>query len=75
MLKIGLIISDKMNKTRIVLLNKYVQINKLKNKTKFFNKIFIHDEYNLTKYGDIVSFTKTSNFSKKKNYLLIKKLR
>ncbi|XBT18553.1 MAG: 30S ribosomal protein S17 [Candidatus Shikimatogenerans sp. Tder] len=66
MIKKGIIISDKMNKTRIILIKK-IKKNKKYKKNIFCNRrYFAHDEKNLYKKGDIVFIKKTRPLSKKK---------
>ncbi|MDH3004214.1 MAG: 30S ribosomal protein S17 [Candidatus Shikimatogenerans sp. JK-2022] len=74
-IKEGIIISDKMNKTRIVLYKKKIKHKKygkiiLKNK-----KYYAHDENNLTKKGDYVKIINVRPLSKTKFWLIIKKIK
>ena len=75
MFKVGVVISDKMFKTRTILINNKIFKNKIKNKINSLKKILIHDEYNNSKYGNIVLCKQSKPFSKNKHYLLIKILR
>ncbi|WGH25022.1 MAG: 30S ribosomal protein S17 [Candidatus Shikimatogenerans bostrichidophilus] len=69
-LKKGIIISDKMNKTRIVLYKKRI-IHKKYKKIIFKNKKFYaHDEKNLTKIGDNVVIMKVRPLSKTKSWII-----
>jgi len=68
--KIGIIISNTVNKTKIVLVeNKYVhhQYKKIVKKSKHY---MIHDEKNISKLGDIVSIEECAPISKNKNWKL-----
>lgn len=68
----GIIISDKMNKTRIVLFKKKIKHKKYK---KFINKdkkYYAHDEKNLSKIGDYVKIINIRPLSKTKSWLIIK---
>ncbi|MDH3004930.1 MAG: 30S ribosomal protein S17 [Candidatus Shikimatogenerans sp. JK-2022] len=68
----GVVISDKMNKTRIVLYRKK-KTHKKYGKIFFSKKkYFAHDEKNLTKIGDIVEIINIRPLSKKKKWLIIK---
>ncbi|WGH25207.1 MAG: 30S ribosomal protein S17 [Candidatus Shikimatogenerans bostrichidophilus] len=70
--RVGLIISDKMNKTRIVLYKKKITHKKY-GKIIFKNKkYFAHDEKNLTKRGNYVKIISIRPLSKKKAWLIKK---
>ncbi|MDH3004569.1 MAG: 30S ribosomal protein S17 [Candidatus Shikimatogenerans sp. JK-2022] len=73
--KKGIIISDKMNKTRIVLYKKK-SIHKKYGKIIYKNKKFYaHDEKNLTKEGDYVKIINIRPLSKTKCWLIKKKIK
>lgn len=68
----GVVVSDKMNKTRVVLIEKKV-IHPLYKKTiKKSRKIKMHDEENITKVGDVVLAIETRPLSKEKRHTLYK---
>jgi small subunit ribosomal protein S17 len=75
MYKIGIVISDKLYKTRTILINYKIKINKIKNKVNLYKKILIHDEYNNSKYGDIILCKQSKPYSKNKHYIFIKRLK
>ncbi|WGH24840.1 MAG: 30S ribosomal protein S17 [Candidatus Shikimatogenerans bostrichidophilus] len=72
-MKKGIIISDKMNKTRIVLYNKKKKHNKYGKFININKKFYVHDEKNLSKKGDCVYIKKTRPLSKTK-FWVIKKI-
>ncbi|WGH24655.1 MAG: 30S ribosomal protein S17 [Candidatus Shikimatogenerans bostrichidophilus] len=72
-IKKGIIISDKMNKTRIVLYVKKKRHNKYGKFINITKKFYAHDEKNLSKYGDYVSIISTRPLSKTK-FWVIKKI-
>ncbi|MGX7590208.1 30S ribosomal protein S17 [Candidatus Karelsulcia muelleri] len=70
--KIGIILSDKMNKTRVV-----GEVVKRKHKIYkkniyYTRKYFVHDETNKSKKGDTVEIILTRPLSKKKRWNLFK---
>lgn len=68
----GKVVSDKMNKTRVVLVER-LEIHPLYKKIiKRSKKIKIHDENNETKIGDIVQAIETRPLSKEKRHKLYK---
>ncbi len=69
----GIIVSDKMNKTRVVLverLKKHARYHKYYNVSK---KLKAHDEKNEYKTGDKVTIKETRPLSKDKRWIIIKK--
>jgi len=68
----GKVISDKMNKTRVVLIEKNVLHPLYKKVIKRSRKIKIHDENNETKIGDIVQAIDTRPLSKEERHMLYK---
>ncbi|WGH26115.1 MAG: 30S ribosomal protein S17 [Candidatus Shikimatogenerans bostrichidophilus] len=66
----GIIISDKMNKTRIVYYNKKKNHKKYKKKIFKKKKYFVHDEKNITKKGQYVKIMETRPLSKKKCWII-----
>lgn len=69
--KIGRVISDKMNKTRVVKIERVVQHPKYKKVIKKFKKYYAHDENNSTKTGNIVKIKLTKPISKLKRWEII----
>ncbi|WGH27145.1 MAG: 30S ribosomal protein S17 [Candidatus Shikimatogenerans bostrichidophilus] len=68
----GIIISDKMYKTRIVLEKKNKKHKKYYKNIYKKKKYFVHDEKNITKLGQYVKIYKTRPLSKKKCWIIKK---
>jgi len=68
----GIVISDKMDKTRVVRVEEYKLHPKFKKYVKKTKKFKIHDEYNTSKVGDIVQFISCRPISKEKKFRLLK---
>lgn len=68
---IGIVISDKMNKTIIVRTKRMSKHPKYGRVITQFNKFKVHDENNTAKIGDAVSIRETRPLSKDKRYRLI----
>lgn len=69
----GTIVSDKMNKTRVVLIE---TLKKHKTYKKFFRvskRFKAHDENNIYKNGDVVIIAETRPLSKDKRWKIIEK--
>ncbi|XBT18317.1 MAG: 30S ribosomal protein S17 [Candidatus Shikimatogenerans sp. Tduv] len=73
MIKKGIIISDLMDKTRIILIKNIKKNIKYKKNFLIKKKYFAHDEKNLYKKGDIVYIKRIRPLSKNKKWLIIKK--
>nr|YP_009502108.1 30S ribosomal protein S17 [Porolithon onkodes]ASB29710.1 30S ribosomal protein S17 [Porolithon onkodes] len=63
---IGTVISNKMNKTIIVAVNKKAAHKKYKKTLPKTKKYFVHDEYNQYKTGDVVKIILSRPLSKNK---------
>lgn len=71
---IGKVISNKMNKTLIVIVSKKIahkKYNKIISKT---NKYYVHDENNEFNIGDIIKIQATRPISKHKRWKAINKI-
>nr|YP_009293993.1 ribosomal protein S17 [Ahnfeltia plicata]AOM65681.1 ribosomal protein S17 [Ahnfeltia plicata]UAT97271.1 ribosomal protein S17 [Ahnfeltia plicata]UAT97476.1 ribosomal protein S17 [Ahnfeltia plicata] len=71
---VGTVISNKMEKTITVVVNKKIahyKYNKIMART---NKYYAHDEYNECNIGDIVKIQETRPISKNKRWRFISKL-
>ncbi|MCM8787584.1 MAG: 30S ribosomal protein S17 [Candidatus Omnitrophica bacterium] len=71
----GIVVSDKMQKTRAVLVTTYVRhrlYSRLKAKHK---KYKVHDETNSTKIGDRVKIIESRPYSKKKRFKILEILK
>ena len=69
---VGKVISDKMQKTRVVVSEKLVQYPKYKKYYKHRTKYYVHDEKNESKVGDVVLIEETRPISKLKRWRLVK---
>jgi len=68
----GVVISDKMDKTRVVRVEEYKLHPKIKKYVKKTKKFKIHDEQNESKAGDVVQFISCRPISKEKSFRLLK---
>ncbi|MCS7204680.1 MAG: 30S ribosomal protein S17 [Leptospiraceae bacterium] len=71
----GVVVSDKMNKTRVILVEKSIMHPLYKKVIKKSKRIKIHDENNETKVGDVVQAIETRPLSKEKRHVLFKILK
>ena len=69
---IGKVVSDKMDKTIVVLVETYKKHPLYGKRVKYSKKFKAHDENNLAKIGDKVSIMETRPLSKDKRYRLVK---
>lgn len=68
----GVVVSDKMTKTRVIEI-KRTQDHRLYHKKLIHQKrLFIHDEKNESKIGDVVMAESTRPLSRHKNFRLVK---
>jgi small subunit ribosomal protein S17 len=68
---IGTVISDKMQKTRIVRIMRLAKHPKYKRILKKYNKFKAHDEKNAAKIGDLVRIREARPLSKEKRFRII----
>ena len=68
----GKVVSDKMDKTRVILIETQKRHPLFKKSIKRSTRVKIHDERNESKEGDIVLAVETRPISKEKHYRLIK---
>jgi len=68
----GVVVSDKMNKTRVIEIHRSLKHSLYQKKMLKSSKIFIHDEKNESKVGDLVSAVSTRPLSRHKNFTLLK---
>lgn len=66
--KVGVVISDKMKKTVVVLVERQVRHPLYKKTIKKRKKFLAHDEYEKCKVGDIVRIVETRPLSKRKRW-------
>ncbi len=67
----GTVVSDKMNKTAVVLLERKVKHPKYGKYIKKSTKYKVHDDENKCKIGDIVTITEVRPISKDKSWKLV----
>jgi len=65
---VGKVISDKMQKTRVVSIMRLAKHPKYGRIIKKYNKYKVHDEENITKAGDMVRIEETRPLSKDKRF-------
>ncbi len=68
----GTVISDKMDKTVVVAVTRFVQHPKYKKYYKVTKKFKAHDENNSAKVGDVVNLKETRPLSKDKHFEVMK---
>ena len=71
---VGKVISDKMHKTIVVLIERSVRHPKYGKIMKRRTKIHVHDENNICKIGDTVRVSESRPISKTKCWVLVEKL-
>jgi small subunit ribosomal protein S17 len=69
---VGKVISDRMQKTRVVVGEKLIKHPKYKKYYKNRTKYYVHDERNESKVGDLVLIEETRPLSKLKRWRLVK---
>lgn len=70
--KIGIVVSDKMDKTRVVSVISNVKHPLYKKVVKVTKKFKIHDEENVSHIGDTVEIMETRPMSKEKRFRLLR---
>lgn len=68
----GVVLSDKMQKTIVVKVQRFSKEPRYGRVVKRFNKFKAHDEENVAKIGDKVLITQTRPLSKDKRWRLVK---
>ncbi len=68
----GRVVSDKMDKTRVILVESLIRHPLFKKAVRRSTKYKIHDERNETHVGDLVSAVETRPLSKEKRHRLFK---
>lgn len=68
----GVIVSDKMDKSVVVVVTRFVKHPKYQKYMKITKKFKAHDENNSAKVGEIVGLRQTRPMSKDKSYEVIK---
>lgn len=72
--KVGTVVSDKMQKTIVVKLMRYVKHPLYKKYLRKATKVYVHDEKNEYKIGDKVLIEETRPLSKLKRWRVIRKI-
>ena len=67
----GKVVSDKMDKTIVVAVSRFVEHPKYKKRLKIVKKYKAHDEGNTKKIGDMVEIEETKPISKDKHFKVI----
>jgi len=67
----GTVVSDKMNKTRVVQVRSGVRHDKYQKTVRVANKYKAHDENNESKIGDVVRLMETRRLSKDKRWVIM----
>jgi small subunit ribosomal protein S17 len=68
----GIVVSDKMDKTVVVDVSRFVEHKKYGKRFKITKKYKAHDEENSSKIGDMVEIVETKPISKDKHFKVIK---
>lgn len=71
----GVVISDKMNKSRVVVVEKIKKHPVYGKYVRRRKKYMIHDEKNESKTGDVVLFKETRPISKRKKWMIVEVLK
>jgi len=71
---IGKVISDKMEKSAVVLVERLVKHPKYGKYIKRSTKLHVHDKDNASKVGDLVKIIERKPFSKTKSWEIIERL-
>ena len=66
----GIVVSDKMDKTVVVLITRFVEHKKYGKRIKKTKKYKAHDEENLKKVGDTVEIEEVKPISKDKHFII-----
>lgn len=69
--RVGKVVSDKMDKTIVVSVETYKKDPKYGKRVKYTKKFKAHDEENKAKVGDIVKIMETRPLSKEKRWRLV----
>ena len=69
--KIGVVVSDKMDKSRVVMVENITQHPLYKKLIRKRRKFMAHDEGNITKAGDVVRIVQTRPLSRRKRWRIV----
>ncbi len=69
--RVGKVVSDKMDKSRVVAVERYIQHPLYKKYIRRTSKFMAHDENNESREGDIVRIMETRPLSKRKRWRIV----
>jgi len=72
---VGIVLSDKMDKTVVVGVTRIFQHPKYKKYIKKMKKYKAHDEENRCRVGDVVEIVETRPISKEKRFVVVRKIK
>ncbi|HFL8824200.1 MAG TPA: 30S ribosomal protein S17 [Candidatus Azoamicus sp. OHIO1] len=67
----GVVVSNKMDKTVVVRVERRISHKMYTKVVSKFSKYYVHDENNVCNVGDFVSFKEIAPISKKKHWVLV----
>ncbi len=73
--RVGIVVSDRMDKTRVVVVENLMQHPKYKKYIRRRKKFYAHDERNEAREGDLVRIIETRPLSKLKRWRIVEILR
>lgn len=73
--KIGTVVSDKMDKTRVIIVEKIIKHPKYRKYIRLRKKLYAHDEENKAHEGDLVRVMETRPLSKLKRWRIVEIIR
>ncbi len=73
--RVGIVVSDKMDKTRVIVVENLMQHPKYKKYIRRRKKFYAHDERNEAREGDLVRIVETRPLSKLKRWRIVEILR
>jgi len=73
--RVGVVLSDRMYKTRVVLVEMHIQHPLYKKYIKRRKKFYVHDENNETHVGDVVKIMETRPLSRLKRWRVVNIIR
>ncbi len=72
--RVGRVVSDKMEKTRVVAVERFLRHPRYQRVVRKTNRFKVHDERNVTRVGDTVLIEETRPLSKEKRWRVIEVL-
>ena len=69
--KTGVVLSDKKDKTRVVMVERLMQHPVYKKMMRKRRNFMVHDENNISKTGDIIKISQTRPISKRKRWVIV----